>query len=209
MLARFWALLLVFQPLALAGDFRVTVKTPAGATLEDAAIVLQSLDAKRAILGKKPASIEQKDRDFHPYLTIVQRGAAIDFPNRDPVKHHVYSFSPAKTFELKLYAGQPVDPVLFDKAGAVVLGCNVHDWMQAFVLVVDSPYFAKTGPDGIANVTDVPAGRYLLQLWHPRQLKSVAGQEIVLGGKSPPPSSVVLAASPLVVQEKPELKGNY
>ncbi len=84
------------------------------------------------------------------------------------MRHHVYSFSPAKRFELPLYAGVPAEPVVFDKPGVVVLGCNIHDWMVGYVYVSESPYFAKTGKDGKALLTELPPRAYTLRVWHPQ-----------------------------------------
>ena len=87
--------------------------------------------------------------------------------NFDTVRHHVYSFSPTKTFELKLYAGVPNAPVTFDKPGVAVLGCNIHDTMAAWVVVADTPWHARSGADGLARIDNVPAGAYRLRVWHP------------------------------------------
>ena len=89
------------------------------------------------------------NKHFVPRVSVVRTGTAITFPNSDHIRHQVYSFSPAKAFTLKLYAGSPKTPVMFDHPGLVVLGCNIHDNMVAFMGVVDSPYFAKT--DGLGN----------------------------------------------------------
>jgi hypothetical protein len=115
--------------------------------------------------------IEQKNKQFIPLVSVVQSGSNINFPNRDLVRHHVYSFSPAKTFELKLYSGIPANPVMFDKAGTVVLGCNIHDTMLAYIHIVDTPYFAKTDDSGKAKLSDLPAGQYQLKVWHYATLK--------------------------------------
>ncbi len=120
---------------------------------------------KQAWPAAEAAAIEQKNKTFLPLVTVIQTGATITFPNRDSVRHHVYSFSPAKTFELKLYSGLPSTPVLFDKPGTVTLGCNIHDQMLAYVQVVDTPYFAKTDPAGVAKI-NLPSGSYLLKVWH-------------------------------------------
>ncbi|MCX7173204.1 MAG: methylamine utilization protein [Proteobacteria bacterium] len=167
---------------AQASTLEVHVSTPAGKSVEDAAVVLEP------VAGIPPprearASIAQQDRDFVPYVTIVRTGTAIDFPNRDPLKHHVYSFSSAKRFEIKLYAGKPAQPVIFDKPGEVALGCNIHDWMEAYVLVVNTPYFAKTSLQGRALLADVPPGRYRLRFWHPRQKAEPPAHEIEIGGR--------------------------
>jgi hypothetical protein len=93
-------------------------------------------------------------------------GSSVLFPNRDTVRHHVYSFSPAKTFELKLYTGTPANPVLFDKPGVVILGCNIHDHMIAWVLVVETPYYGKTNAEGMLALPGVAPGSYRLRTWH-------------------------------------------
>ena len=79
--------------------------------------------------------VSQQNLQFHPFLTIVPVGADVSFPNLDPTKHHVYSFSPAKKFELKLFAKDQSRTVHFDKPGVVALGCNIHDQMSAFIVV--------------------------------------------------------------------------
>lgn len=165
---------------AQAAAIEVGVQRPAGAPVEDAAVVLESL-AGRVPAPKQTARIEQVDREFTPYLSIVQQGTSVRFPNRDRIKHHVYSFSPAKTFEIKLYVGQPSRPVVFDKPGEVVLGCNIHDWMEAHVLVVDTPWFGKTDAAGRVRLDGVPAGRYRVRVWHPRQKAAAAAQSVTLG----------------------------
>ena len=159
----------------------------------------------------RKVSVEQRDREFIPYVTIVQTGTLVEFPNHDSFKHHVYSFSPAKTFEIKLYAGKPVLPVLFDKPGEVAVGCNIHDWMEAYVLVVDSPYFAKTGGDGRAVVRNVPNGRYRLRVWHPRQQTQVPKREFeITPGAVPLSFEVAIDAPARVAKPKPPVEsGRY
>ncbi|HET7370467.1 MAG TPA: methylamine utilization protein [Gammaproteobacteria bacterium] len=112
--------------------------------------------------------MDQHDRQFVPHVLAVEAGTAVQFPNSDNIRHDVYSFSPAKVFELPLYAGTPAQPVIFDKPGVVVLGCNIHDWMLAFIDVVPTPYFGQTDAGGAARIEDVPAGRYKLTVWAPR-----------------------------------------
>jgi hypothetical protein len=92
----------------------------------------------------------------------------VSFPNKDNIRHQVYSFSPAKKFELPLYSGTTAPPVLFDKPGVVILGCNIHDWMIGYIYVSATPFFAKTGPDGRVDIRNIPAGDYLVRVWHPR-----------------------------------------
>ncbi|GAB2702228.1 methylamine utilization protein [Aliiglaciecola aliphaticivorans] len=116
---------------------------------------------------KQVAVMDQVDRQFMPHILAVQKGNKVVFPNSDSIKHHVYSFSPAKQFELKLYKGSDAEPLLFENQGEVELGCNVHDWMLAYIWVVDTPYFAKTDQNGKVTI-DVPSGNYRVKVWHPR-----------------------------------------
>lgn len=111
--------------------------------------------------------VDQIDKEFVETVTVIRPGMAVVFPNHDNIRHHVYSFSPAKTFELPLYKDVTPKPVTFDKAGAVALGCNIHDWMSAYIYVVDSPFFALTNSLGRAQL-EMPAGRYEIHVWHPR-----------------------------------------
>jgi hypothetical protein len=107
-------------------------------------------------------------RRFVPLVSVAQTGAAITFPNKDNIEHDVYSFSPAKRFELNLYHGIPASPVVFDKPGLVVMGCNIHDAMIAYLLIVDTPWFAKTDASGQAIIDNLPADAYRVIAWHPR-----------------------------------------
>jgi plastocyanin len=120
------------------------------------------------------AEIYQKDRAFHPQVLVVPVGSSVDFPNRDNTQHHVYSFSPAKTFNIELYAGRPEAPIIFDKPGIVELGCNIHDHMQGFIVVTDTKAVGRTGESGQVTLTinlrsaADSDGRVPLTIWHPR-----------------------------------------
>lgn len=159
----------------------VTVKDARGAAVDDAVVWVMP-KAGTAPSGRRDAAVGQRDKAFVPKVSVVQAGTAVQFPNHDPIRHHVYSFSPAKTFEIKLYAGTPAAPVVFDKPGEVVLGCNIHDHMLAYVYVVETPWFAKTGPDGLTRIEGVPGGEYDLHLWHFAQVASPAPRAIRLRG---------------------------
>lgn len=117
--------------------------------------------------GRRGATSEmdQRDMQFEPHVLAVRAGTSVRFPNSDNIRHQVYSFSPAKTFELPLYSGQPGSPVRFDSPGVVELGCNIHDWMLGYIVIVDTPHFAITGKDGMVTI-QAPAGKYRLQVWH-------------------------------------------
>ena len=166
---------------ALAANVSVAVVDSAGRPLPDAVITLEA--PGRAHPAPKPAQgveISQRNRHFEPSVTVIPVGTSVTFPNRDTVRHHVYSFSPTKTFEIKLYAGVPSSPIVFDKTGLAVLGCNIHDSMIAWVMVVDSPWYGKTGADGHLAIADVPPGSYRLHAWHPLLPDGAAGPDLAL-----------------------------
>lgn len=163
-----------------AASVEVTVRDARGAAVEDAVAWAMPKGAGAAG-GKRTAAVQQIDKTFVPYVTVIQAGTPVSFPNRDEIRHHVYSFSPAKIFEIKLYAGTPAAPVLFDKPGEVVLGCNIHDHMVGYIYVVDTPHFAKSGKDGRARIDDVPAGDYDLLAWHPQQSARAEPQPMKVG----------------------------
>jgi plastocyanin len=124
--------------------------------------------APRDSRGAPQAVMDQRNREFVPHVLIVEKGTEITFPNSDSVSHHVYSFSSALAFELPLYKQGTIHPPLrFDTPGIVTLGCNIHDAMVGYIVVVDTPHFATTNSDGAARL-DLPAGTYDVQVWTPR-----------------------------------------
>ena len=122
--------------------------------------------------------IRQEGRRFIPELTIVPVGSRVRFPNRDEVAHHVYSFSPAKKFDIPLYQGEAPQDIVFERPGVVALGCNIHDWMVAHVYVTDTPFFAVTGTDGRAVLPKADGGKGTLEVWHPRQKGETVSLEV-------------------------------
>jgi len=158
--------LLAGAPLANAGELEVQVLDAAGRALADAVVFLESPAAQAAVRPAGLVEIAQVEQRFDPAVTVVPVGTAVNFPNRDKVRHHVYSFSPAKRFEIKLYVGTPASPVVFDRAGIAVLGCNIHDRMAAWVVIVPTPWYGKTDAAGSVRWADLPAGSYRLRAWH-------------------------------------------
>lgn len=182
--------------LAVAGTFQVQVQDGAGKPLPNAVVFLESPGAKAAAKPTSGGEIEQVARQFQPAVSVVTTGSSVTFPNHDTVRHHVYSFSPIKTFELKLYSGVPANPVVFDRAGVAVLGCNIHDNMVAWVLVVDTPYFGKTDADGNLSLNNVPNGNYKLRTWHNSlPVGAPAAEQATSVGNSGPTVTVKLAGS--------------
>lgn len=151
---------------ASASSVRVAVQDSSGKPLANAVVFLESPEARQAVKPAQAVEVVQQARQFAPAVSVVPRGTLVQFPNRDTVRHHVYSFSAAKKFELKLYGGTSASPVLFDVPGVVVLGCNIHDDMVAWLLVVDTPYYGLTSQDGTLVLDKVPAGNYRLRAWH-------------------------------------------
>lgn len=154
---------------AAAADLTVTVKTPAGRAVRDAVVTVYpsaGFDRSR-IRFSWPYRMSQHDMRFDPFVLIVPVGAEVSFPNLDTVRHHVYSFSPAKTFELKLYGSDQTRAVRFDRVGVAAIGCNIHDAMVAYINVVDTPFAAKTDANGQAVFRGLPAGQARVRTWHP------------------------------------------
>lgn len=148
-----------------ATPLTVTVQSQDGVALTDAVVAVFVEGAPRRASATQPVEMSQRNKHFMPGVLAVQTGTPVSFPNFDTVRHHVYSFSPIKTFEIKLYVGTPAAPVVFDKPGTAVLGCNIHDQMAGFIRVVDTPYFARTDAAGQARL-DVPGGKHRVQVWH-------------------------------------------
>ena len=172
-------LLLAAACAARAALMDIAVRDASGALAGDAAVwAVPAAGAAEA--RNRTLEIEQVDREFVPFVTVIQAGTTIAFPNRDPIMHHVYSFSPAKPFEIKLYTGKSPREVVFDKPGIVVLGCNIHDWMLAYVAVVPTPYFARSEAGAPVRLRDLPAGTYEVHAWHPLQRAMLPPQSVTV-----------------------------
>ena len=161
---------------AAAATLEVSVVDENGRPIEDVAVyatpahpVAHGAGAAASHAGTVPkAAMDQEHMQFVPHLLVVQTGTEVSFPNGDEVSHHVYSFSETKPFERALYKGDAAPPQLFDRPGVVVLGCNIHDGMLGYIVVVDTPHFAKTDEQGVALINDVPSDDYVLAAWTPR-----------------------------------------
>lgn len=162
---------------AMAATVTVQVLDVAGTPVPNAVVYAEPTGGQTVPKSLKQAEIEQKDIKFFPLVSVVQVGTPVLFPNHDKVRHHVYSFSPAKTFELKLYSGVPTSPMIFDKVGTVVLGCNIHDQMVAYLQVVNTPYFAKTDMSGRARLEGLVNGKYALKAWYFKMAPNEAAME--------------------------------
>ena len=157
----------VHSGIVRAADLSLSVVDRHGQGLGEVVVTVspESGAAKPAAGGH--AVMDQLNRAFVPGVIAVAVGTSVDFPNNDTVSHQVYSFSPAKRFQLPLYKGKSHEPVLFDKPGLVVLGCNIHDQMVGYIYVTDAPYFGTTQDDGTLKLKGLAAGKYKVTYWSP------------------------------------------
>ena len=192
-----------------AASLEVRVRDAAGAPVADAAVYAVPASGPVDARSARAVAIEQVEREFVPYMTVVQTNTPVSFPNRDPIQHHVYSFSPAKPFEIKLYTGNSPE-ILLDRPGVVTLGCNIHDWMIGYVVVVPTPYFARTDAGGVARLREVPGGSYEVRAFHPNQRVAAAAQPVTLEATSAATSSFMVDTTPRKPRYKPPLdRGRY
>lgn len=187
---------------ASAADLTVTLRTAAGKPVASAVVMVrpQGYVTRGPIRFPWPYTMAQHDTQFDPLVLIVPVGAEVAFPNHDPFKHHVYSFSPAKAFELKLYGREETRTVTFDKAGVVTLGCNIHDDMIAFIQVVDTPFAAKTPASGEVTITGLPSGPARVTIWHPylkTPRQELTEQVTIAGSGSQLAETLVLRPAPM------------
>jgi plastocyanin len=151
---------------AFAAPVTIDVRGPDGKPIAGAVVAVEAPGVASA-QPRGTYSVEQRNIQFEPHVLIVPVGASVGFPNRDKVRHHVYSFSKPKKFDLKLYGREEARTVTFDRPGVVALGCNIHDSMSGFVFVANTPFAAQTNAAGRAALQGVPAGAVTVRIWHP------------------------------------------
>ena len=185
-----------------ASAVAIQVHDTTGKPLADVVLYAEPEGGAPAPASPKPAVIEQRGLKFLPLVSVIQVGSQVAFPNNDKVRHHIYSFSPAKKFDQKLYSGVAAAPQVFDKPGTVVLGCNIHDRMIAYVKVLDTPYFAKSDADGRARIELPAPGKYLLKAWHFNLAAGANAQQVVMvrAGEAPAAASFTLAIKAAVAE---------
>ena len=161
-------IVLIYAGQGVAASIDAQVRDASGRPVADAVVYAVPVGITLEMRGSRTVSIQQLDREFVPYVSVIQTGTQVDFPNRDPIQHHVYSFSPAKAFEFVLAPGQSSPPMTLSNSGVIAVGCNIHDQMASYLVVSDAPWTATTGHDGRALITALPPGTYDVQAWHPR-----------------------------------------
>lgn len=150
-----------------AASLELTLTDQDGNAVNDAVLYVSQVNGQTAPIVPQQVSVDQVNETFVPHVRAVTAGSSVIFPNSDHIRHHVYSFSPTKKFELPLYIGVPADPITFESAGVVTLGCNIHDHMLGYILVLDTPWYAEVTA-GTARIDDLPAGELVIGIWHPR-----------------------------------------
>jgi len=205
----FTTLLTFVMPAALAAPLQLSFVGVDGRGIGGTVVTLRSTDSSRPVAKPTAGVLDQVDRQFVPNVLVIPVGSQLVFPNSDSVSHQVYSFSPAKKFQLPLYRGKPYPPVLFDREGVVTLGCNIHDQMRAYVYVVEAQYFGRTDASGAWSVADVEPGEYRIEIMHPmsRVQRPVLEQVVTVpaGGMK----LVLRAATPLKLRSEAQQPSNW
>jgi len=186
-----------------AADISIKVIDREGRGVDQVVVTVTPL-TNSASLVPKPAVMDQQNLAFVPRVLVVGTGARVEFPNNDSVSHQVYSFSAAKRFQLPLYKGEVHPPVVFDRPGLVVLGCNIHDSMVGYIYVTDAPYFGTTAAEGALELKNIPLGDYRIVLWSPFIADPPASltRTVHLDGIAPAVAHVQLSSA-LRVQPEP------
>lgn len=159
---------LILSPVLIASPFELTIVDSNSQPLKNVVISWPSSSQREA--PTEVAVMDQRDKAFEPHVLVVQQGSLVSFPNSDNIRHHVYSFSRPKKFEIKLYSGEPSNPVLFDNPGVVVLGCNIHDSMLGYIYVSPSSNYDISDKLGRLQLAfdEEPPAEMQFQLWHPQ-----------------------------------------
>lgn len=153
-----------------AGELSIVVMDRGGHGVDQVAVTATpAMPAMPSAAPPAPpqAVMDQRNRAFVPGVLVVSVGSSVQFPNSDTVSHQVYSFSPTKHFQLPLYKGEIHPPVVFDRPGLVVLGCNIHDSMVGYIYVTPAPYFGTTDASGTLLLKGLPKGDYQIVIWSP------------------------------------------
>ncbi len=147
--------------------------------LPNAVIEITTQSSEKETTQSDISVMDQIDKSFVPSVLLIQKNSQVDFPNSDNIRHHVYSFSTPKVFELKLYANQPESPIIFEQPGVVVLGCNIHDSMVGYIYVAKSNHAQQTNANGVAIFPANSNKLALVTVWHPQLASGVDSRKTV------------------------------
>lgn len=170
---------LCFSQLAQAAPVQIYVNDINDQPLQNAVIevIRQNASLDALPVSSAPVVMDQVNKRFLPDLILIHQGQSVVFPNSDNIRHHVYSFSKAKTFELKLYAGTPKKPIEFENNGVVIVGCNIHDSMVGSIYVAKSSAM-MTDEKGKVSLDFDPMNDKI-SIWHPLQKNSPEERKII------------------------------
>ena len=185
-------LTVAFSYAAFAQDVTLNVVDQYGQPLKNVVIELANEAGDKSSQQLPVLIMDQVDKQFSPTLLIAQQGQQVNFPNSDNIRHHVYSFSPAKPFQLKLYSGQPESPIRFENQGVVVLGCNIHDSMVGYIYVARSSHVYQSDEQGNVKLNGLTLP-VKLSLWHSLQKNALEEkQPLMLAVNAPHSLQVIL-----------------
>lgn len=165
---------------AFAQSVNVTIVDNHGKPLPDVVVYLALPEGVNPPVRSEPVEIAQIDKSFSPYVGVMQRGGVVKFDNKDNITHHIYSPIGDNKFSVKISAGQQKLKEDFVGTGEVSMGCNIHDWMSGHLLILDTPYFAKTDTKGVAHIDVSDSATYQLIVWHPQLHHSDKGNKLSL-----------------------------
>ena len=191
------AVLTLLSSTASADSVVVTVVDRAGKPVPGVAVYLESPELAARPVLQPSAVMDQHDKRFVPHLLVVQAGTSVEFPNSDTIAHHVYSFSYPNEFKLPIYKGDAYPPISFADSGVVILGCNVHDNMLGYILVVDTPVFAKTDAEGHATLEAKLSSDARISVWSPRIRDDIGSLSIDIAPAGIPTQRTVRLAKAL------------
>lgn len=194
-----WAIL---TGAANAADLTVKVFDNRSVPAAQAVVLVRPASGTPAAPSTSTNEVTQQFQAFAPDVLPVAVGTTVRFPNLDRMRHHIYSFSPAHTFEIRLYSGEQIPEVKFDNPGIVAIGCNIHDWMQGYIYVTDAPFFATTDATGTATLRGLPNGEYRLSAWHPELPAEVEAARTSVGTSSNTATVTIDAAIEPLTQDR-------
>jgi hypothetical protein len=165
-------LIVLLSPVLHATEVTVKVVDPENRPIVDMIVYLMPLEEQSVDEYKvPPLVINQAERKFKPYLSVVQKGLALTFNNEDDITHQIYSASASNRFSLRVKSGDKKSIEPLKNTGKILMGCNIHDWMGGYLLVLDTPLYTKTNEAGIAKIQVSEDGEYQLSVWHPQLME--------------------------------------
>ena len=206
-----WLVALFAMTSARAGTLVALAGDRDGQAMGNVAITLKPIGRAAPATPPEETTVSQQDLAFKPYVSVIRLGSSVVFANRDKVEHHIKSFSSSKPFEIAVHKpGDTPAPIRFEKEGAVVAYCILHDWMRAYVYVADTPWYALTvAASGLAKIDNVPAGDYEATAWHPDlgQYKPPLLQKVTVQASGNSEITFKFDFKPRAVRQAPKTSG--